>query len=154
MRSENALESYDFVTPSERGAELARYVEKEYGTTDVLEIAACARLKIEYRRWPLVTVGEFDPRTLTVTVNLTALEKLEQGSSYSAECAARVIIAHELGHFFDRRFAVTAQPAKATFWSRKDSARRQDLEKVAHSFAAELLRLPNAVEQLHSIWRR
>ena len=67
---------------------LAKNVAEKYGTSDVLAIAEKAGVKIVYAKWFPVTIGEFDKKNLTITVNLNAVERLEK------------VIAHELGHFF------------------------------------------------------
>lgn len=74
--------------------ELARLVGERYLTRDVYAIAEFASLKIVYQRWHPVTVGEFDRRARTITVNENAAIEKER------------IIAHELGHYFLRFFEV------------------------------------------------
>lgn len=114
------------------GAELARQVVAEMQTEDVMLIAARVGVKIVYRRWPLVTVGEYDPRTATISVNLAALERARVDEpELSAEALGRVIVAHELGHFFAAR----------------------DGEHTAHDFAAALLRLNCEPRRYEKLWR-
>lgn len=123
------------------GAELARQVVAEFQTEDVIIIAARAGVKIRYRRWPLVTVGEYEPRTATITVNTAALERAKaEETELSALSLERLIIAHELGHFFDAQTSRTATS-------------KHDAEHIAHGFAAALLHLDGKLEQYEKLWR-
>lgn len=127
------------------GDELARRVAAEYGTRDVFALARLAGVKLVWRRWPLVTVGECDPRTKTISVNLAALARAQAGEVWlSRQSLARVIIAHELGHFF------AARPGQAP--GGKGEGRAVG-EAVAHSFAATLLQLPFPVHRYERLWR-
>jgi hypothetical protein len=130
----------------EPGAALARHVAAEYGTADVFELAARAGVRLVYERWPLLTVGECEPRAGIVRVNLAALEQAREGDErFTKQALARLIIAHELGHFFDARLNRT---------KRQGRTGRQMAEKIAHAFAVELLRLPSrAFEEYERFWR-
>ena len=98
------------------GTELAHQAIQQSGTTDVFELARLAGVTVHYERWHPVTVGEYNKRTRTITINLAAL--VEQ----------RRILAHELGHFF-------VQEAGIVLW-------RADEEKLAEAFAETLLTDP------------
>ena len=88
----------------ELGTKLARRVVETYGTRDVFEVATGAGVSIFYQRWPLITIGECEPRRATIRVNTAALEHApELTQPLSSQALARIIIAHELGHFFAAR---------------------------------------------------
>ncbi len=118
------------------GAALARRIVEDYGTRDVFEISQRSGVRILYQRWPLVTVGECEPRTATIRINVAALEGMfGAGQQLSPQALARMIIAHELGHLFDADLMATTRRARAG---------RSAGEAVAHGFAASLLKLPPA----------
>jgi hypothetical protein len=100
---------------------------------DVYELAARWGVAIEYGRWPLATVGEYQARAAKIAVNEAALEVAPD-----RELAARAIIAHELGHVAARR----------------DGVAREDEEAWAHNFAAQLLGGSNLLAELEAVWRR
>ena len=86
------------------GTKLARRVVETYGTRDVFEVATGAGVSIFYQRWLLITIGECEPRRATIRVNTAALEHApELTQPLSSQALARIIIAHELGHFFAAR---------------------------------------------------
>ncbi len=99
---------------------------------DVYELAARWGVAIEYGRWPLVTVGEYDARAAKITVNEAALEVAPD-----KELAARAIIAHELGHVAARRFGVVCK----------------NQEVWAHDFAAQILDDARLLTGLETLWR-
>jgi Zn-dependent peptidase ImmA (M78 family) len=68
--------------------ELAKRIFAEFRTDDVFEIAKKNSVEIFYEKWFPVTIGEFDRKNKTISVNLNASVAVEK------------IIAHELGHFF------------------------------------------------------
>lgn len=78
------------------GAETARKIIVKFGTRDVFVIAERANVRIVYESWQPVTIGEFDKKHQTISVNRRALEddKFDE----------RKIIAHELGHFFTAEY--------------------------------------------------
>ncbi len=78
-------------------AQVVKKVVKEFGTRDVFEIAVKSGVEIVYESWYPTTIGEFDRRKKIISVNRRALEE-----SKNAEELERIIIAHELGHFFAR----------------------------------------------------
>lgn len=132
-----------------RGAELARRVIASCGTSDVFELARQACVRIVYERWPLVTVGEYDPRAATIRVNLAALEQSRQRNEAgvawaSPKMLARMIVAHELGHLFDMR------ERSASSRNRKEDAAR---ELMAHAFARNLLEIPFIPNCYERLWR-
>lgn len=130
-----------------RGAELACAIRARYGTSDVFEIAERAAVRVVYACWSLVTVGEYDARTRTVTVNLAALDCLHLSGNdderQTTEALRRVIIAHELGHLF------MSEDASGT-----RSMKRMLCEEVAHGFARSLLNLSFPAEAYEIWWRR
>jgi hypothetical protein len=138
---------------SKRGEQLAMDVERQYGTNDVFEIAARAGLKVEYSRWPLITVGEFERRTSTITVNLAALEIQGKPIGQSPDQLARLIVAHELGHYFDERSTTKRNRGASGPWFMRDAGQKASAEHVAHSFATTLVRLTVGLEQVESLWR-
>lgn len=71
--------------------DLAEKVCERFESDDILEIARQAGIKIIFRKWFPVTVGEFDWKTKTICVN------------ENAEIEKEKIIAHELGHYFLRK---------------------------------------------------
>lgn len=77
------------------GAETARRVVREFGTSDVFLIAEKAGVGIIYESWYPTTMGEFERDAKTIRVNRRALE-----DNKNAADLERIIIAHELGHFF------------------------------------------------------
>jgi Zn-dependent peptidase ImmA (M78 family) len=101
------------------GAELARRVVEDFKTRDVFKIARDVGLKIKFARWHPVTIGELDVRKKTITVNLNAVDANKEEE--------KVIIAHELGHYF--------------FRSENSDFVFTDEEEAAHEFAEELLQL-------------
>lgn len=134
LRTVSLITNDEIQTADRRGHASARRVVALYRTTDVFEIAERAGVRVVYERWPLVTVGECEPRLRVVRINLAALDRAGKGNN--AECSRRmltsVILAHELGHFFNARRCVTGK--------RK---RFEHLigERVAHAFAASVLNL-------------
>jgi Zn-dependent peptidase ImmA (M78 family) len=72
--------------------QLAKKIFEEFETRDVYQIAGKSNLKIIYEKWFPVTAGEFYWQTKTICVNENSPVGSEQ------------IIAHELGHFFVRKF--------------------------------------------------
>lgn len=76
------------------GNKLAEKVFDKFQTFDVFEIAEKSGVKIIYRKWFPVTVGEFDWRRKTICVN------------ENAGIERKKIIAHELGHYFLREFEI------------------------------------------------
>ena len=78
-----------------KAQEIAAEVSARFGSRDVFEIAEKACVKIVYESWYPTTIGEFEQKTKTILVNRRALE-----NNKNAEDLERIIIAHELGHFF------------------------------------------------------
>lgn len=76
-------------------SELAKNVIEKFATRDVFEIARKVGAKIVYESWYPTTIGEFERETNTILVNLRALE-----NNKNAADLEKIIIAHELGHFF------------------------------------------------------
>jgi hypothetical protein len=116
----NAVNDDQADAAREQGARLAGRVIEEYATRDVFEIADRAGVRIAYERWPVVTIGECEPRAAIIRLNLNALERVR-----SAGKIERAIIAHELGHFFAARFGIEVD--------------REEGELVAFSFAENLI---------------
>ena len=118
-----------------RGQELAQRVIACYGTTDVFEIAERAGVRVVYERWPLVTIGECEPRLSVIRINLAALERAEKVSDekIAREMLRRIILAHELAHLFDARLCVQGRHKRLKYLIS---------ERTAHAFAASLLNLP------------
>lgn len=69
------------------------------GTFDVFEIAEKNGVSIQYENWHPVTIGEFERKTKTIRVNLRALNDNKKN-----EKLKKMIVAHELGHFFAGEF--------------------------------------------------
>lgn len=115
-----------------RGAEAARRVVARFQTDDVLTLARRAGVEIVYERWPLVTLGECEKRSRTIRVNLNAIECAGRVESLGEEFILRAIIAHELGHFFEKQSERTTTEARA---------RHEICERAAHGFAAQLLQV-------------
>ncbi|HXN21810.1 MAG TPA: hypothetical protein VOA41_03590 [Candidatus Dormibacteraeota bacterium] len=68
-------------------------------TRDVFQICKLAGVKLDYRRWPLVTIGECERRPPTIRVNLAALDYIEGTQiAITRKSFEQIIIAHELGH--------------------------------------------------------
>lgn len=65
---------------------------KKYQTLDLLELIEKTGVRIIFQNWAPVTFGEFNHQTKTIYVNNHA--KIE----------AKIIIAHELGHYFLKEF--------------------------------------------------
>lgn len=82
------------ISDSRLAYSLVEKVFDKFQTHDVLQIAERAGVKIVYQKWFPVTLGEFDWRTKTITVN------------ENADILSKNIIAHELGHYFLREFGV------------------------------------------------
>ena len=158
MRSDCVLTDEQSSAARRRGEELARRAVAAYETADAFEIARRAGVEITFRRWPLVTVGECEPRTASVAVNLAALECAREGADgrLCAHTLAGLIIAHELGHFFDARWS-PGSPMRGGSNGTSFNARaleRLFSEQVAHSFAARLCNLPHAAEEYARLWRK
>ena len=77
------------------GIETAKRVIRDYGTSDVFEIVRKAGVKIVYESWYPTTIGEFERDKKKILVNLRALENNKNAANLE-----RIIIAHELRHFF------------------------------------------------------
>ncbi len=75
---------------NQNGEQLTRVVIEKFNTRDVFEIVEKVGLSLIYKKWFPVTIGEFDWKNKTISVNLNASVPVEK------------IIAHELGHFFAR----------------------------------------------------
>lgn len=84
-----------------KSVEKARNIIEKFGTTDVFEIALKSNIKIIYEDWFPVTVGEFNKKTKTICVNRRALTENKNGQELE-----KIIIAHELGHFFAGEFGL------------------------------------------------
>jgi|SRR6266436_108226 len=144
MRCEGELRSAQANAAHERGVELARRVADEFETRNPRTIAELIGVRVSYFRWPMVTVGEFDSKNSTINVNLNALEYAKQDTDrwFSTEAFLDVIVAHELGHFFDLQEACSS--------SEHD---RAVTELVAHSFTQTLLELPFSTHEYEELWR-
>ena len=110
MHSETKSEDSKFKTAND----LADAVFERFQTRDIFEITEKAGLKIIYRQWFPVTLGELDWQTKTICVN------------ESAGIDGKTIVAHELGHYFLREFD--------SFF-----AAAADEEKFCDEFASRLL---------------
>jgi hypothetical protein len=77
-------------------------------------------------------------------VNLNALEYANKKTDrwFSTEVLLDVIVAHELGHFFDFQEAQSAGDHNCTM-----------TEHVAHSFTQTLLELPFSIDEYEGLWR-
>lgn len=114
-----------------RGAQTAQRASVEFQTTDAFTIAKRAGIKIIRERWPLVTIGEYEPRTRTIRVNLAALEQARGAKDQRLiGLLEQAIVAHELGHMFN----VHARDSTID-----KQTRRLIAEQAAHGFAANLL---------------
>ena len=82
------------ISDSRSACFLAEYVCNLFQTRNVYEIAAKSGVKIVYQKWFPVTFGEFDRKKQIIVIN------------ENAPIAVEKIIAHELGHFFVKEFAV------------------------------------------------
>lgn len=144
----------ELIFARQRGAELAERVVALCRTKDVFDLAARAGARLVYARWATITVGEYCPRTGTITVNLAAVEQackafdtgLQTCESLSAEYVSedalrRVIIAHELGHLFDEMLNKNGVEESKLF-----------RECVSHSFASTLLDLPFDAQGYELLW--
>lgn len=80
---------------------IVQKIVERFGTNDVFEIASKSDVKIVYEDWYPTTIGEFDKKTKTICVNQRALK--ESKNSVELE---KIIIAHELGHFFSAEFDI------------------------------------------------
>src|SRR5882724_10929189 len=137
MRCEGELRSARANEAQKRGVELARRVAVEFGTRNPGAIAEMIGVRVSYGRWPMVTVGEFDSKNSTINVNLNALQNAKQETDrwFSAEVLLDVIVAHELGHFFDFQTHSVGD------------LDRTMTELVAHSFTQALLELPFSTDE-------
>lgn len=70
------------------GKKLAQQVMECYGTSDVFALVEQVGVSLTYGRWHPVTLGEFNKKTRSICINLNAT--IDQ----------KLIIAHELGHYF------------------------------------------------------
>jgi Zn-dependent peptidase ImmA (M78 family) len=77
------------------GLEKAEEVVARFATRDVFEIARAVGVQIVYENWYPTTIGEFERDRKIIRVNRRALE-----NNRNAAELERIIIAHELGHFF------------------------------------------------------
>ncbi len=75
------------------GQHLALKILKKYASSDVFSLAKQAGVAVIYEKWHPVTFGEFDKKTLTISINLNAPLIYPFGS-------IDYVLAHELGHFF------------------------------------------------------
>lgn len=98
------------------GNELARQLIKQYGTTDVEELARRAGVTVRYQRWMPVTYGEYYPKSRTICVNL------------NAPIPPQEVLAHELGHFF----------ADVNGYKLNRTAHEQFAEAFALAFTAQI----------------
>ncbi len=86
-------------------SETVKMVIEKFGTRDCFSIAEKAGVKIVYGNWHPVTIGEYDKKARTISVNLRALT----GNKHSKE----TIVAHELGHFFAAEFNLSRHEEEA-----------------------------------------
>ena len=100
-------------------AQATQKVIERFGTNDVYEIALKSDIKIVYEDWYPTTIGEFDKKTKTICVNKRALFE-----SKNAIRLEKIIIAHELGHFFAAEF----------------NLENLSEEQFAHQFANEIVK--------------
>lgn len=134
-------------TAEVRGRALAARVIARYGTADVFEIAERANVRVVYERWPLVTVGESEPRLNVVRINLAALDQADEANDadFSRTMLTSVILAHELGHLFNERLPEG---------ERKKPVERAISERIAHAFAAALLKLSRSHVEYERRWQK
>jgi Zn-dependent peptidase ImmA (M78 family) len=70
-------------------------IARECGSHDPFAIAEKSGVAIVEQSWNPITIGEFERKTQTIFINLTALTMTED-----ADDLRKQIVAHELGHFF------------------------------------------------------
>ena len=80
-------------------AQIVKNLIERFGTNDVFEIVLKSNVKIVYDDWYPTTIGEFDKKTNTICINNRAVKE-----SKNAIELEKIIIAHELGHFFAAEF--------------------------------------------------
>ncbi len=127
MRQRQSKDSRNVFAEAEaRGRSAADNLMAEGQTADVFVLARRVGAVIRYERWPPVTIGECEPCSMTIRVNLAALEQ----DACNNELTERAIIAHELGHLIDapRECHVSRSPAQ-----------RLIDEHFARAFTAQLL---------------
>ena len=95
------------------GEALAYEIMEQFGTKDVFVLCEKCTIELIYNAWFPSTIGEFDQKTNTITVNLKA--KIDQ----------KYIIAHELGHYFIHRKGLKLS--------------RSEEEKIVEDFAKSLI---------------
>ena len=115
---------------------------RSYRSSDACVIAVRADIKIIDERWTLVTVGECDPRNRIIRVNLAALEIKCEDEWFASQMLRRLIVAHELGHFFYDEYQEIASCRERSFG-----------EAVAHSFAVKLIGTPYSYRDYERRWR-
>lgn len=101
------------------GKQAAQNTREKYGTNNPFIIAEKAGVRVVYESWYPTTIGEFEREGKTIRVNRRALE-----NNKNAADLERIIIAHELGHFFAHDLNLD----------------RKDEEIFAGEFAVELLK--------------
>lgn len=147
LSKQDHLTNDEIRTADARGRALAARVIARYETADVFEIAARARVRVVYKRWPPVTVGECEPRASVIRINLAALDGADEACNeeFSRTILTSVILAHELGHLFDERLCAQEM---------KKRVGRATRERVAHAFADSLLNLPRGYVEYERYWQR
>ncbi len=101
------------------GKKTAQKAREKYGTNDPFIIAEKEGVRVIYEGWYPTTIGEFEREGKTIRVNRRALE-----NNKNAADLERIIIAHELGHYFALDLNLD----------------RKDEEIFAGEFAVELLK--------------
>lgn len=86
--------------------ELAEKIAARFETRDVFEISRKAGVRVVTEKWFPVTLGEFDHRAKTITVN------------ENAAAAPEKIVAHELAHYFLREYAIEVITDEENFCDR------------------------------------
>ena len=70
------------------GEELAQNIIEKFGTQSILQICLMTNITISYEKLNPVTLGEFDRKNNTISINLNAnIDPIK-------------ILAHEMGHYF------------------------------------------------------
>lgn len=146
MSKQDRLTNDEIQAADTHGRALAARVSARYETADVFKIAERAGVRVIYERWPLVTVGECEPRAKVVRINLAALDGADEAddAEFSRTVLTSVILAHELGHLFDERPRTQEM---------KKRIGRAIGECVAHAFATSLLNLPRGCVEYERFWQ-